>query len=31
MEGGKKNVSESFFCWPEDPEFVEKNGFGGIV
>ena len=25
MEGGKKGVSASYFCWPEDREFVEKK------
>ena len=27
MEGENK-VSASFFCWPEDREFVEKMRFG---
>ena len=26
--GGKKSVFASFFCWPEDHEFVEKMRFG---
>ena len=30
MEGGGK-VSASFFGWPEDREFVEKNAFWGIL
>ena len=30
MEGGKK-VSASFWGWPEDLEFVEKNAFLGIL
>ena len=28
MEGGKKSAFVSFFGWPEDREFVEKNEFG---
>ena len=30
MEGGK-NVFASFFGWPEDREFMEKNVFWGIL
>ena len=31
MEVVKKSVFASFFDWPEDREFVEKNAFWGIL
>ena len=31
MEGGENSVFASFFGWPEDREFVEKNAFWGIL
>ena len=31
MKDGKKSVFASFFGWPEDHKFVEKNVFWGIL
>ena len=31
MEDGEKRGFASFFGWPEDRKFVEKNAFWGIL
>ena len=31
MEGGEKSVFASYFGWPNDRKFLEKNAFWGIL